>query len=80
MCLAIPGRVIKVMDKKAVVDFLGEKKEVKISIVRPKVNDYVLVQFGTVVEILDKKTAEESLNAWKLLKHNRLFDSSPKIL
>ncbi len=65
MCLAIPAKVVKVEGEKAVLDVFGETSGARVKTPRPKVGDYVLVQFGTVTDILDKKAAGESLKAWK---------------
>lgn len=72
MCLAIPGRVVKIEDDYAIVDFLGQKRKVRLSVVKPKVNDYVIVKYGTIVEIVDKKSAKESIETWKSLKEEDL--------
>ena len=68
MCLTVPAKVIEVKDDVATVDVLGEKREVRIDLVKPKVGDYVIIQFGFVTEIVDKEVAESSLKAWKKLK------------
>lgn len=65
MCLAVPAKVIKINGKHAQVDTLGKESKVEIKTSTPKTGDFVLVQFGMITEILDKKTAEESLKAWK---------------
>lgn len=67
MCLAIPGKVIEIKEKEVVVEFLGEKKKTKIINVKPKINDYVIVQAGVVIEVIDKEEAEKCLKAWKSL-------------
>jgi len=68
MCLAIPAKVVEVKKDVATVDILGEKREVKINLVKPKVGDYVIVQFGFITEVIDKKVAEVSLKAWKEIR------------
>ena len=61
MCLAIPGRVVKVMGEKAEVDFFGVRRKVNIGFVTVKKDDYVLVFGGNVLEVIDKESAEEIL-------------------
>lgn len=68
MCLAIPAKVVKVKRNVVIVDVLGEKREVKVNLIKPKIGDYVIVQFGFITDILDKKVAEEGLKAWKELR------------
>ena len=50
MCLAIPGKIIKIKNQLAIVDFQGVKKEINISIVDIKVGDYVMVHAGFAIE------------------------------
>jgi len=61
MCLAIPGK-IKSVDKKnniALVDFDGIEREVNVSLVDVKKNDYVIVHAGFAIEKLTSKDAKE---------------------
>ncbi len=65
MCLAIPARVMSVKGDKAQVDF-GEKvlREVNVSLVEPKVGEYVLVHAGYAIQKMDEKDAKETLALW----------------
>jgi len=68
MCLAIPGLVISVEGRKAIVDFGGVRREVMLDLmeegeVRP--GCYVLVHTGYVIQTLDEEEAEETLNLWR---------------
>ena len=61
MCLAIPGK-IKSVDKKnntAVVDFDGIQREINVSLVGVKKNDFVIVHAGFAIEKLTSKDAKE---------------------
>ncbi|KUH32897.1 hydrogenase [Thermococcus celericrescens] len=65
MCLAIPGRIIKVDGKTAVVDFGGVKREVRLDLLpEAGVGDYVIVHTGFAIERLDEERALEILEAW----------------
>jgi len=65
MCLAIPARVTIVEGDKAKVDFgEGVLREVNVSLVEPKVGDYVLVHAGYAIEKMDEKDALETLALW----------------
>lgn len=59
MCLAIPGKIIKIKDQLAIVDFQGVKKEINISIVDVKVGDYVMVHAGFAIEKMKKDNVKE---------------------
>ena len=66
MCLAIPARVMSVKGEKAQVDFgEGVLREVNVSLVEPRVGDYVLVHAGYAIQKMDEKDALETLALWK---------------
>lgn len=65
MCLAIPARVVGIQGNFAKVDFGGGLiKEVDISLVDVKVNDYVLVHAGYAIQVLSREEAQETLRLW----------------
>ena len=64
MCLAIPGKIIKINQKDdlANVDYGdGTKRTINISLVNVKIGDYVLVHVGFALNKIDEKDAEETL-------------------
>ena len=64
MCLAIPGKIIKIDSDKnhAMVDYgEGTKRRANISLVDVKVGDYVLVHAGFAIEVLNENEAKETL-------------------
>ena len=66
MCIAIPGYVVEVRGREALVDFMGMKRTVNISLledVRP--GDYVIVHVGFAIQKLSPEEAEESLKLWR---------------
>ncbi len=66
MCLAIPAKVLEVKGEHAKVDFGGGiVREVNVSLVDVKVGEYVIVHAGFAIQVLDEKSAEESLQLWK---------------
>ena len=67
MCLAIPGKILSMDGKCGVVDFLGARSEVNLSLVEASIGKYVLVHAGYAIEILDKEDAEETVEIWKEL-------------
>jgi len=65
MCLAIPARVTVTEGDKAKVDFgEGVLREVNVSLVEPKIGDYVLVHAGYAIQKMDEKDALETLALW----------------
>ncbi|AFL94693.1 hydrogenase expression/formation protein HypC [Thermococcus cleftensis] len=65
MCLAVPGKVVEIQGKTAVVDFGGVRREVRLDLL-PEVGigDYVIVHTGFAIERLDEERALEILEAW----------------
>ncbi len=59
MCLAIPGKIIKINSQLATVEFRGVQKEINISIVDVKVGDYVMVHAGFAIEKMENENVKE---------------------
>jgi hydrogenase expression/formation protein HypC len=67
MCLAYPGKVVKLDGDFARVDF-GEgtiKEGVNVSLVQAKIGNYVLVQAGYAIQIVDEAEARQTLEYWR---------------
>ena len=68
MCLAIPGRILDIDEKKeyATIDYGdGTKRRVNISLVDVDIGDYVLVHAGFAIQVLDEKEANETLDLFR---------------
>ena len=72
MCLAIPGKIIKLnestsdFDKSARIDFSGTEKDIGLVMIpEAAVGDYVLVHAGQAIQIIDECAAKE---IWTYLK------------
>lgn len=61
MCLAIPGRVLKIKGNEALVDFGGVSRDVRVDLVDARVGDYVIVHTGYAIQTMSEKDARESL-------------------
>lgn len=65
MCLAIPAKVMNVEGDEARVDFgEGVLREVNVTLVDAKVDDYVLVHAGYAIQVLSEEEALETLRLW----------------
>lgn len=64
MCLAVPGRIIKIEKGFATVDYGCEKRIGKILEKNYKKGDYVIIQGGIVMQKIEKKEAKEALKLY----------------
>ena len=58
MCVALPGKVIEIKERDAVVDFNGNQVTARAGLVDVKVGDYVLVHAGCVIQ----KVTQQDMN------------------
>lgn len=68
MCLAIPGKIIKIDKNKehATIDYGdGTKRKANVTLVDVKVGDYILVHAGFAIEVLNEKEAQETLDLFR---------------
>ena len=73
MCLAIPGKIIKIsgndpLSRMGQIDFSGISKEISLAYLpEAKLDDYVIVHAGFAISLIDEEDAKESLNAFQEL-------------
>ena len=67
MCVAYPGKVIRIDGRTAEVDFAGNLAHVNVGVVDARVGDYVLVHAGMAIEAMGEEKAREILEAWNQL-------------
>ena len=67
MCVALPGKVIEIKDRDAVVDFNGNQVTARAGLVDVKVGDYVLVHAGCVIQKVTQQDVEEMKNLKELM-------------
>lgn len=65
MCVALPGKVVEVGEKDAVVDFNGNQVTARLGLVEINVGDYVLVHAGC---ILQKVSPSDAMSLTELMK------------
>ena len=71
MCLAVPGKVIKISDgdpflRMGKVSFGGVVKEVSLAYVpEVEVDDYVIVHVGFAISKVDEQAAKQTLLDWQ---------------
>ena len=62
MCVALPGKVIEIKERDAVVDFNGNQVTARAGLVDVKVGDYVLVHAGCVIQKVTQQDMEDLEN------------------
>ena len=68
MCLAIPGKIIEIDKKKehATIEYgEGTIRKANVTLINPKIGDFVLVHAGFAIEVLDEKDAKETLKLFR---------------
>jgi hydrogenase expression/formation protein HypC len=78
MCLAIPARIIKLEDDKAVVDAMGNQFLVRMTLLpQARLGDLVLVHAGFAISTIDE---EEARKTWQLIEEIDQFkDTQNKV-
>ena len=72
MCMAVPALLTSIDPGgyTGTVLYAGNEMTVSISLVSPKVGDYLLIHAGFAIEIVKTETAEEILEVYKLLEES----------
>jgi biotin synthase len=67
MCYAIPGKIVELRTKVAVVDYFGERRNVLNEFADVKIGDYVYAQGGILIQKIPQRQALEILDQWREL-------------
>ena len=65
MCLAVPGKIVKIEKDEATIDYELEMRKGKIVEGDFKVGDFVIVQGGFIITKVPEKEAISALNLYK---------------
>jgi hydrogenase maturation factor len=66
MCIAAPGKVVKIEGKKALIEYPGnEERYAMITDEKVKIGSFVSVQMGLIVNVLSKAESLSAQKAWK---------------
>lgn len=65
MCLAVPAQVIETDGRTALVDVMGNRRQVDVRLVDARPGDYVLLHAGIAIEVLDEAEAEKTLAVYR---------------
>ncbi|GIM28082.1 hydrogenase assembly protein HypC [Clostridium polyendosporum] len=73
MCLAVPGKVLSIVDHKGVVEVGNMKREVFMHLVPDvKIGEYVLVHAGCAIQVVDEAEAMITLDLLKELAEDEV--------
>jgi hydrogenase expression/formation protein HypC len=73
MCLAIPGKVLKIDGNKGIVEIGNMKRNVFMHLVpEAMVDEYVLVHAGCAIQMIDEKEAKITLDILKEFAENEI--------
>jgi len=64
MCLAVPGRIVRIEGDTGEIDFGGVIRKANISMVEAKIGDWAVVHAGFAIEIMDEEEAQDTLRLW----------------
>jgi hydrogenase expression/formation protein HypC len=69
MCLAVPGKVVKINDRTCVVEIMGVSREISIELLKDvNLGDYVLIHAGCAIQKLDQEEAIKTIELFKELE------------
>ena len=64
MCLAVPGKIVKIEGDVGDVDFGGVIRKANITMVEANVGDWAIVHAGFAIEIMDEEEAQKTIEMW----------------
>lgn len=70
MCLAIPGKIVRIEGDMGDVDFGGVTRKANLSMVDAQVGEWAVVHAGFAIQIMDEEDAQETIRLW-----NEVLDS-----
>ncbi len=69
MCVAMPGRVVKLDGTKAEVDFSGNLVQAEAGLVKIKPGDYVLVHAGCILQVISEDDCNNLMNLFEEIEN-----------
>lgn len=67
MCVAVPGKVVKINGNYAKVNVMDNTTDVNVKLVDVKIGDYVLIHAGCAIEVLSQEAAQEIIDVFSEL-------------
>jgi hydrogenase expression/formation protein HypC len=64
MCLAVPGKIVRIEGDTGDVDFGGVIRKANITMVKATVGAWAIIHAGFAIEVMDEEEARETLKLW----------------
>ena len=61
MCLAVPGKIVRINGEIGDIDFGGVIRQANVSMVEASVGDWAVIHAGFAIEIMDEEDAQETI-------------------
>ena len=75
MCLAVPARIVELVDDKAIADAMGNRWRIRTTLTPEiKLGDIVLIHAGFAIAKVDE---EEAKKTWELIAQINEFMETP---
>ena len=69
MCLGLPGKIVKIESKTALVEIMGVSREISIELLKEvNIGDYVLIHAGCAIQRLDEEEALKTIELFNELR------------
>lgn len=73
MCLAVPGKIVRINGEIGDIDFGGVIRQANVSMVEASVGDWAVIHAGFAIEIMDEEDAQETIKLWnEVLDHDEV--------
>lgn len=73
MCLALPGKVVKIDGENADIDFGGVIRQANVAMVDVEIGQWVVIHAGFAIEVMDEEEAQETISLWNdVLSHDEV--------
>ncbi len=73
MCLAVPGKIVRINGEIGDIDFGGVIRQANVSMVEASVGDWAVIHAGFAIEIMDEEAAQETIKLWnEVLDHDEV--------
>jgi len=80
MCLAIPAKIIKIENRTAISDMMGNEVRADISVMPDvKVGDYILIHAGFAIQRIDERDAQETLTLFQQMFEKQETNAAPNL-